>query len=99
MSAPATLPDRARIAEHLACLRAAVGGEHSPLGREWNHGMTHHERTFWARAAGLGPTFARVFALRDWADLDPSAQAAIRLALSRAAARAALLLKEGAHDA
>ncbi len=96
---PATPPDRARIAEHLERLRATVQGERSPLGREWNHGMTRRERAFWARAAGLGPTDSRAQACREWAAVEPTAQAAIRMALSRAAARAACLLDQDAPHA
>lgn len=97
MAAP--LPDRTRVAEHLAKLRAAAGGELSPLGREWNHRMSGAERAFWCRAAGLGPTESRVNACREWANIDPTAQAAIRHALTRAAARAVHLLNDGGADA
>ena len=99
MAAPASLPDRARVAEHLANLRAAVDGERSPLGREWNHRMSEAERAFWGRAAGLGPTVSRVTASREWANVEPTARAAIRHALTRAAARAACLLQDGRTDA
>lgn len=99
MAAPAPLPDRTRVAEHLANLRAAVAGELSPLGREWNHRMSKAERAFWSRAAGLGPSESRVTAYREWANIAPTAQAAIRHALTRAAARSVHLLHDGGADA
>ena len=65
MHQAAETPNRERIAEHLANLRAVVGGERSPIGRAWNHDMTRKERAFWARAAGLGPTDSRNAACRE----------------------------------
>lgn len=99
MQQPATLPTRDQIAAHLERLRAAVGGERSPLGRAWNHDMQRRERLFWARAAGLGPTDSRRVACLDWQMVEPKAQTAIRCALARAADRAKLLLSEGKADA
>lgn len=96
-STPVT--DRDQIAAHLERLRAAVGGERSPLGRAWNHDMQRRERLFWARAAGLGPTDSRRVACLDWQMVEPRAQTAIRCALARAADRAKLLLSEGKADA
>ena len=90
---------RERIAEHLASLRAIVGGERSRLGRAWNNDMTRRERAFWARAAGLGPTDSRSAACREWKGVDPTAQAAIQNALARAADRAVFLLNGGAGRA
>lgn len=96
-STPVT--DRDQIAAHLERLRAAVGGERSPLGRAWNHDMQRRERLFWARAAGLGPTDSRRVACLDWQMVEPTAQTAIRCALARAADRAKLLLTESQADA
>ena len=99
MHQAAETPSRERIAEHLASLRAVVGGERSPIGRAWNHDMNRKERAVWARAAGLGPTDSRNAACWDWQRVDATAQAAIQNALARAADRAAFLLKGGAGRA
>lgn len=99
MAQAAPIPDRARIAEHLANLRAVVGGERSPLGRAWNYDMSKSERVIWARLGGLGYTDSRVIACREWADIDAAAQAAIRGALTRAAVRANAILRSESSDA
>lgn len=83
-----SIEDREAAKAGLAACWHVLGGKPDPLASNWAN-TPEAERAFWMAVAGLKVVG---WAARDWNELPHDARNRIRMALRRAAARAALLL-------